>query len=113
MNINEFTLSNVDQYKDFKDFQTHEDMTQEEFNEGLENGMIQNITLGTYNGATNEFYKREITDAHIVNAIEVEVQESEFKYMFEEIKNHQELVEDFVLFYSLVVIKDDIYILDF
>lgn len=108
----ELALSNITYYKDFEDFQQYEDMTQDEFNELLENYEIQEITLGTYNGATNTFQKREITDGHILDAIETEINESNFIEMFEEINNYDDLVELFTNVYNVVVIENDIYIIN-
>lgn len=109
----ELALSNVTHYKNFEDFEQYEDITQNEFNELLENYEIQEITLGTYNGATNTFQKREITDGHILDAIQTEINESEFENMLFDVDYKQnELPELFTEFYNVVVIENEIYIIN-
>lgn len=106
-------LSNVTHYKDFEDFSHFEHYNREEFEDEKENGFIQNITLGTYNGATDTFTNREITDGHILDAIETEINESEFENMLFDVDYKQnELPELFTEFYNVVVIENEIYIIN-
>lgn len=79
----EITLLNITHYNDFKEYEKYNNIDTEEFKEQLELGYIQEITLGLYNGATDTFTKRGITDNHIIEAIKTEIEESDFYNFFE------------------------------
>lgn len=72
------TLMNVTSYDDMKEFEKYNNMDCEEFDNNIENGFIQCITLGTYNGATDTFTKRGMTENHIVDAIFQDLHELDF-----------------------------------
>ncbi|WP_314209140.1 hypothetical protein [Vagococcus salmoninarum] len=82
MNIEEqenlrIAVSNVILYKDFAEYEKYENVNGAEFIELEENGFIGNLTLGTYNGATDSFQKRTIDDSHILEAILTDIHECE------------------------------------
>lgn len=82
MNIKEqenlrMAVSNVTLYKDFAEYEKYENVDGAEFIELEENGFIGNLTLGTYNGATDTFQKRTIDDSHILEAILTDIHECE------------------------------------
>ncbi|QXP45426.1 hypothetical protein PQD69_gp084 [Carnobacterium phage cd4] len=70
-------VSNVILYKDFAEYEKYENVNGAEFIELEENGFIGNLTLGTYNGATDSFQKRTIDDSHILEAILTDIHECE------------------------------------
>lgn len=82
MNIKErenlrMAVSNVTLYKNFTEYEKYENVDGAEFIELEENGFISNLTLGTYNGATDTFQKRTIDDSHILEAILTDIHECE------------------------------------
>ena len=50
----------------------------EVFSDKLESGFIQDITCGTYNGATDDFTPWELTDNNILDTIFNELHEADF-----------------------------------
>lgn len=62
-------LDKVTRYKTQEQYLTDENITLEEFGELLEFGDIQNLTLGTYNGATDEFTPCRLTTDELVRAL--------------------------------------------
>ena len=109
----DYILNNVTYYETFEDFTFFEGCDAQRFEDEQDNGFIQNITLGTYNGATDTFTNREMTDGHILDAIQTEINESEFENMLFDVDYKQnELPELFTEFYNVVVIENDIYIIN-
>lgn len=99
----EIALLNITHYNDFKEYEKCNNLDIEEFKEWLELGYIQEITLGLYNGATDTFTKRDITDNHIIEAIETEIKESDFYNFFENEfieKNNIITTDDWIRLYS-------------
>lgn len=89
----QLALANVTRYKDMNDYkQGYETLeeAQADFDEKLENGYIQNITLSTYNGATQESTFFELTDENILEAIYTDLHETEFYSMLEEMEENSE-----------------------
>lgn len=68
----------VNHYEDFTEYERCTNTDAEEFQEEIDNGFIQLLTLGQYNGATDEFTAWELTDNHIVESIETVVYEMNF-----------------------------------
>lgn len=97
-------LSNVTRYKamdDYKqDYETLEE-AQADFDEKLENGYIQNITLSTYNGATQESTLYELTDENILEAIYTDLHETDSYGMIEEMEESTNLTKwDYIQAYT-------------
>lgn len=107
----EITLLNITHYNDFKEYEKCNNIDTEEFKEELELGYIQEITLGLYNGATNTFTKRDITDNHIIEAIETAIEESEFCNLFEE-KNYKnaDWIRLYSEMYEVFTLNDSIFV---
>lgn len=100
----QLALSNITRYKgmnDYKqDYETLEE-AQADFNEKLTDGFIQNITLATYNGATQESTFFELTDENILEAIFADLHETEFYSMLEEMEENSDLTKwDYVRAYT-------------
>ena len=61
--LKEFILGNIEHYEDFAEYSRYNiNTTLEEFKDYQERGFIQDITCGTYNGATNTFTPWEAND---------------------------------------------------
>lgn len=89
-------LANVTNYKDMNDYkQDYETLAeaQEDFNAKLEDNMIQNITLSTYNGATQESTFFELTNKNILEAIYTDLHETDSYDMIQEIEESTELTK--------------------
>lgn len=63
-----------------------------DFNDYMEHGFIQDITCGTYNGATDEFTPWELTDDNIVETVWHAINEDEF--IFDMVVNRDIIQED-------------------
>lgn len=74
----DMALMNVTSYDDMKEYEKYNNMDCEEFKDNIENGFIQDITLGTYNGYNKEFTKRGITENHIIDAIFQDLHELDY-----------------------------------
>ena len=92
----QLALANVTKYKDMNDYkQDYETLeeAQADFNEKLENGYIQNITLSIYNGATQENTFYELTDENILEAIYTDLHETDSYGMLQEIEESTDLIK--------------------
>ena len=67
----------------------------EVFDEQLKSGFIQEITCGTYNGATDEFTPWELTDDNIVETMRQALNEDEF--IFDMVVNRDINQEDWTI----------------
>ena len=100
----QLALANITRYKDINDYkQDYETLeeAQADFNEKLENGYIQNITLSTYNGATQESTLYELTDENILEAIYTDLHETDSYSMIEEMEENTDLTKwDYIRAYT-------------
>ena len=100
----QLALANITHYKDMNDFkQDYETLeeAQADFDEKLENGYIQNITLATYNGATQESTFYELTDENILEAIHTDLHETDLYGMIQEIEERTDLTKwDYIRAYT-------------
>lgn len=100
----QLALANVTRYKDMDDYkQDYETLeeAQTDFDEKLKNGYVQNITLSTYNGATQESTLYELTDENILEAIYTDLHETDFYSMIEEMEESTDLTKwDYVRAYT-------------
>lgn len=63
----------------------------EEFSDKIESGFIQDITCGTYNGATDEFTPWQLNDNNILDTILNALHEEDF---YEFVAMYEEVVEE-------------------
>lgn len=102
----QLALSNITRYKDMNDYkQDYETLeeAQADFNEKLENGYIQNITLATYNGVTQASTFYELTDENILEAIYTDLHETDSYDMLQEIEENTDLTKwDYIRAYTEV-----------
>lgn len=100
----QMALANVTNYKDMDDYkQDFETLAeaQEDFNNALEDNTIQNITLATYNGATQESTFFELTDENILEAIYRDLHETDSYAMIQEAEESTELTKwDYIRAYT-------------
>lgn len=86
-------LTGVTRYKDMNDYkQDYETLeeAQADFDEKLADGFIQDITLATYNGATQESTFFELTDENILEAIFNDLHFGELYTILEETEENSE-----------------------
>ena len=112
-------LNNIIHYKDFEEFENYNNLNQEDFEELVAYGYIQDITLGTYNGSTKTFTNDIINNEHIIKAIKTEVIESDFFNFFEDefieennIKTSGDWVLLYTEFYEVFTLGNSIYVMD-
>lgn len=102
----QLALSNITRYKDMNDYkQDYETLeeAQADFDEKLADGFIQNITLATYNGATQESTFYELTDENILEAIYTDLHETDSYDMLQEIEESTDLTKwDYIRAYTEV-----------
>lgn len=86
MNINQlhkemmgyYIGGNIEHYKDFEEYSDANPVTLEEFEDYKERGFIQDITCGTYNGATNTFTPWEINLDNLINTILQDIRDCDY-----------------------------------
>lgn len=64
----------------------------EVFSDQMDRGFLQDITCGTYNGATDEFTPWELTDDNIIETVWQALNEDEF--IFDMVVNRDIILED-------------------
>src|SRR5699024_148531 len=80
----EMALNNISHYKDFEEFEEYNNLEQEEFEERIEEGYIQDITTETYNGASDTSTKNIINNENIINTIITDIRYIDFYNFFED-----------------------------
>ena len=122
-------LMNIEYYDSIGDYMksTFSRISTEEaedvFIDEMERGFIQNITCGTYNGASDTFDPWELTDANILNTIHNNIMDDDFynfvaAYMCDDPEEAEELKEwtdaDFIReyteVYNVFIIGNNIYV---
>lgn len=96
---NNISLMNVSYYESkaeyirlsFLDVETDEEAA-EVFADQMDSGFLQEITCGTYNGATDEFDPWELTDNNIIETVWQALNEDEF--IFDMVVNRDIIQED-------------------
>lgn len=105
----------VNHYEDFTEYERCTNTDAEEFQEEIDNGFIQLLTLGQYNGATDEFTAWELTDNHIVESIRTAVIEVGLADQLEDIipnietYSNLDLAIEFAGIYKVFTIDGNIY----
>lgn len=96
-------LGQVDKFESFEDYAQYQHGTLEDielyFQENLDGGYIQELTKGSYNGATQEFYPWSLTDSNLIDTLHYAMEEEEFienacengLLEIEDIKNHSDI----------------------
>lgn len=115
----EKALYNVTSYADFEEFaEYNKGYTQDLFNNEVEDGYIQEITRGTYNGATDTFTPWTLSNESLFDTILSEIKEATFKEMFSELETierqaaytNADWIEEYCTFYDVFTIGNRVYI---
>ena len=112
-------LNNIVHYKDFEEFEEYNNLNQEDFEERIEDNYIQDITLGTYNGASDTFTKNIINNENIINTIITDIRDIDFYNFFEDefieennIKTSNDWILLYTEFYEVFTLDNSIYVMD-
>ena len=112
-------LNNIIHYKDFEEFKKYNNLDQEDFKERIEDNYIQDITLGTYNGALDTFTKNIINNENIINTIITDIRDIDFYNFFEDefikennIKTSSDWILLYTEFYEVFTLGNSIYVMD-
>ena len=76
--LGDYIRGNIEHYKDFEEYSKANNVTLEEFTDYQERGFIQDITCGTYNGATNKFVYWEINLDNLINTILQDIRDCDY-----------------------------------
>ena len=112
-------LNNIIHYKDFEEFEKYNNLDQEDFKERIEDNYIHDITLGTYNGASDTFTKNIINNENIINTIITDIRDIDFYNFFEDefieenkIKTSNDWILLYTEFYEVFTLGNSIYVMD-
>ena len=115
----EMALNNISHYKDFEEFEEYNNLDQEDFEERIEDGYIQDITPETYNGASDTFTKNIINNENIINTIITDIRYIDFYNFFEDefieenkIKTSSDWILLYTEFYEVFTLGNSIYAMD-
>ena len=115
----EMILNNVIHYKDFEEYEKYNNLNQEDFEERIEDNYIQDITLGTYNGALDTFTKNIINNENIINTIITDIRNIDFYNFFEDefieennIKTSNDWLLLYTEFFEVFTLDNSIYVMD-
>ena len=97
--LKEFILANITHYEDFEEYAKYNNLTREEFEEEQERGFIQEITCGTYNGATDTFDPWEINEGNLIDTIIQDIQDGDLYESLEDFTEGNRYI-DYALAYS-------------
>lgn len=113
-------LMNVSYYDSIADYMTGKysdvntiEESEQAFKDSMENGYIQQITLGTYNGALNTTQYMTIDNVHILHAILTEINETEFMHIFDDDKTNYSMMDwitDYTFMHDVFIIEKHIYV---
>lgn len=113
------SLNNISHYKDFEEFEEYNNLDQEDFKERMEDNYIQDITPGTYNGASDTFTKNIINNENIINTIITDIRDIDFYNFFEDefikennINNSSDWILLYTEFYEVFTLGNSIYVMD-
>ena len=115
----EIALNNIVHYKDFEEFEKYNNLDQEDFKERMEDNYIQDITPGTYNGASDTFTKNIINNENIINTIITDIRDIDFYNFFEDelieennIKTSNDWILLYTEFFEVFTLDNSIYVMD-
>ena len=115
----EIALNNIVHYKDFEEFEKYNNFNKEDFKEMMEDGNIQEITPGTYNGALDTFTKNIINNENIINTIITDIRDIDFYNFFEDefieennIKTSNDWLLLYTEFFEVFTLDNSIYVMD-
>lgn len=92
-------LGNIERYEDFEEYSKYNNLTREEFEEEQERGLIQEITCGTYNGATDTFDPWEINEGNLIDTIIQDIRDWDLYESLEDFTEGKRFI-DYALAYT-------------
>ena len=100
--LKELILNNIEHYEDFEEYSRYNNVSLEEFEDYQERGFIQDITCGTYNGATDTFTPWEANDDN--NLIRAIINDIRVSDLYESLEDYVEGTRniDYALTYSVI-----------
>ena len=112
----ESIISYVTEYQTLDEYLQSENMTAEDFSEAEENGFIQEITCGTYNGVSDTFTPWNLTPENVAETIRIDMLETDFlnSYCYDDILQPDSSIADqldvYLGLYSIFTIGQRVYI---
>lgn len=107
----ESIISHVTEYQTLDEYLQSENMTADDFSEAKENGYIQEITCGTYNGASDTFTPWQLTPENVAETIRIDMLESGYFDEIEETGDSEaDKLEYYVSMFTIFTIESGVYI---
>lgn len=107
----EAIINHVTEYQTIDEYLQSENMTVDDFSEAKENGYIQEITCGTYNGASDTFTPWRLTPENVAETIRIDMIETDY---FDEIEEAGDSLADkleyYVSMFTIFTIGQRVYI---
>ena len=121
MNINQlhqemtrdYIWSNILEYEDFEEYSEANQVTLEEFENYKESGFIQDITCGTYNGATDTFDPWEISLDNLIDTILQDIRDCEYYEVlndYADIETSLDYVKAYIEMYNVFTIGEQVFV---
>lgn len=121
MNINQlhqemtrdYIWSNILEYEDFEEYSEANHVTLEEFENYKESGFIQDITCGTYNGATDTFDPWEISLDNLIDTILQDIRDCEYYEVlndYADIETSLDYVKAYIEMYNVFTIGERVFV---
>ena len=109
----QFILGNIEHYEDFEEYSKDNDTSLEEFTDYQERGFVQDITCGTYNGATNKFVYWEINLDNLINTILQDIRDCDYYQVLNDYTDVQTplgYVKAYTEMYNVFTIGERVYV---
>lgn len=108
----EIIATEVSQYTNFETYELFENVTEQEFLSNSKLGFYLDLTLGTYNGQSNHFTPRSLTNEHIYDSIVMYLELTDYGDLSHVTENlsEPELVYEFVSTYNVFTLNNRIYL---
>lgn len=106
----------LNEYDNMQDFLYCENMEHEEFTDLYNNGWYNDITCGTYNGATDTFTPYELNEENIIMTLSQMMNDFNFWEFVNDLTENEAIKDDWhglqyinelVHFYDIIIIKDE------
>ena len=111
--LEQFILGNIEHYEDFEEYSKDNDTSLEEFEDYRESGFINEITCGTYNGATNKFVYWEINLDNLINTILQDIRDCDYYQVLNDYTDVQTplgYVKAYTEMYNVFTIGEKVYV---
>ena len=103
----------IENYSDFEEYEKFNNVTLEDFEEQQEFGFINEITCGTYNGATNEFVPWATNLDNLIDTILQDIKDCDYYEVlndYTEEQNSLGYVLAYVEMYKVFTIGNKVYV---